>query len=414
MSRKRQRAIITQDSQELISQADEADEDLVGMEQAIIGGDRSTAGIRLKGTIMPAKPGIYKGGFNIRERVLSRLADQIAVPVDINLLQTDLNIVQDAGGYQMVFDSQVYLVRTVTGSTNLGLDTWTTNSNPVMITAKKNIFQKIYNKLGTDAPQYTNNAVNSTSHAETTMPGLYVSNYVNTKTLNNTGSNTIVLELWDFLCIEDTSLSPCQAWAKDLYAGNYGSDFPGTQLTPTTEAAMNKSWGDPGVRPKQKRDKTLFDFWKCIRITRYLVRSGQSIHHVTTIPSTEISHTKLYGYGNDGSNVEAHVYLSSLSIETMAFAIGELCFDETSGSQAICSSSVFLQGRGSIELTARTLPRVRTRYNFNSDYSLSDNTSRMAYYPSIPTANQAVLSQAQPGQYIDVQNFDTADLNTVL
>lgn len=402
-SRKRQRAIISQDDRALALQADDAEMDLVGLENELIGGDRSTAGVRIKGSTMPKNPGVFKGGFKVKDRVISRLADSLAPAVDFTLVENDIDAKTTAGGFQLVWDNAVTLTR----NTTTGLDSFTAVQKLGMETTQKQIFQKAYRKIGNDVNAYSVIAVESTNVNETHMPSLYVSNYINTKTFNNLGTNTIVIELWDMLCTEDTSLSPCQAWAKDLYEGGYGSTTPGTAvLDPVTVAAMRKSWGDPGVRPMAKRDKTLHDFWKTLRVTRYLVRSGQTIHHTTSLPQTELSHTKLYGYNNTGSAVETHTYLKDMSIVTMGFALGELCYDERAGSQQISTSSVFIQGRSIIEFTARTLPRTRQRYAIMTDYSFIDYATRMKHFPSIATIDQKILSQQQPGAEIDVQDMD--------
>jgi len=406
MSRKRQRAIISQDETQFATEADDAEMDLVGETQAIIGGDRSSAAIRIKASPMPSKPGIYKGGFNIKDRVLSRLASNISPPVDFTLVQNDFDGKSNSGGWQLVFDSVQQLTRTTTGTTDLGLDSWTASAQKSQDTAEISIFRSAYRKLGNDVNSYTVAAVESTNVNETQLPSLFVSNYVNNKIYNNLGTNTIVLELWDMMCTEDTSMSPCQAWSKDLYVGGYGSTFNGTTITPTTTVAMRKSWGDPGVRPRVKRDKTLFDLWKTLRCTRYLMRPGQTVSHVTSLPNTEITHTKLYGYSQDGTATENHKFIKDLSVCTMGFAIGELCYNEALNSQQISTSSVFLQGRSTIEFTGRTLPRLRERYTLMTDYAFASATSRMTYYPSIPTIDQKYLSQAQPGVEVDVDDVD--------
>jgi len=409
-SRKRQRAIISQDEPDFRSQADEADSDLVGMEQAIIGGDRSTAGIRIKGSKMPPRPGIYKGKTDLKNTVLSRIANSIAPVVDVTLIEPDFGIKQAAGGYQMVFDAEQYFVRTTTGTTNLGLDTLTALDNKVMHTATISMFRNIYRKIGTDVNAYTVSAVESTDVDQKQSPSLFISGFTNTKTFNNLGTNTIVLELWDMICKNDTDMSPVQCWSKDLYAGNYGSAMPGASITPSTTVASRRSWADPGVRPNKRTDKVLFESWDTLRITRYLIRSGQTIHHVTTLPSTEISQMKLYPYNNSGGAVETHDYLPHLSVQTMGFAIGELAFDETSSSQKIACSSVFLEGRGKWEFKARTLPRTRQRYNLMTNLAFESATSRMDYYPSIPTVDQKLLPQTG-GIPIDVIDQDAANLD---
>lgn len=406
MSRKRQRAILTQDESSLAREADEADADLVGYTNALIGGDRSTAGVRIKQSKFPSKPGIYKGGFNIKDRVLSRVADSIATPVDFQCVQNDFNAKSGSGGWQLIFDPKCWLSR----STTTGEDSLTLTSSHGMNTTEYSTFKKVYRKLGTDVPQFTYTAVESTDENQTQMPSLYISNFKSSKTFNNVGPNTIVLELYDMMCTQDTDESPLECWFKDLLNGNYSGAFVGSSIAPSTTAAMNVSWGDPGVRPKPSRDKTLHSFWKTLAITRYLVRSGQSITHTVTLPNTEISHTKLYPYDEEGAENQAISFSKDLSICTMGFGIGEMCFDEDSGSQQMSTSSVFLQGRATMEFTARTLPRVKQRYCCLTNFALESATNRLTYFPALATDKQAILSQQTPGTVIKVEDFDIKNL----
>lgn len=410
-ARKRQRAIISQEETTFRTEADEAEEDLVGLENSILGGDRSTAGTRLKSSKFPKSPGVYKGKKNITDLILKRAAGQLAPTVDFTLIEPDFDIKQAAGGYQMVFDAEHYIVRTVTGTTNLGMDTLTTLGNKLMHTAHIKMFRNAYRKIGTDVGAGWGAVdIETTNSNENQAPSLFVSGFVNTKTLNNLGTNTVVVELWDMICIKDTDMAPLSAWNHDLYNGNYGSEFSGAVVTPNT-AAADRSWGDPGVRPNKRTDKILFQHWDTMRITRYILRPGQTIHHIVALPSTELSQNTLYAWNSSGNDTITHDYVRNISCETLGFAIGELCFDETASSQKIACSSVYLQGRSKWEFKARSLPRLRSRFNCTTDMNFANPTNRLSFYPSIPNVDQKILSQTT-GLPLDVTDQDAANLDT--
>jgi len=394
------------------TQATEAEDDLVGAEQDALGlGDRNTNGVMTKTTRMPKKVGAFRGTKLSLALKTERFLSRIMPKAKWTLIWNDLNINSALGGSQMVFDSKNYLSRASTA-----LDTYNAQDNQIMtitsMTMFRNIYQKMLNNANYSIDQsgagVTVNTIVPSAFTENSLPGLFISGFETTKIFTNVGTNTIVLELWDMKCSNDTDMSPINAWTKDLDSdyGPYG--MYKNNIAPLNSGSMG-IMGDPGYRPNMNRDKILKEHWECIRKQRYLLRAGQSIHHKVKLPSTELSHTQLYGAAHQGGTTETMTYKDSISLETLAFCMGEIAYDATVGSQKIAPSSIYLQGRCTWELSAQVAYKGRKSFDLVALYPGIDDTSgfRSEYYPTITNANQRIVSQNVVPTPIEVKNLDT-------
>lgn len=401
--RKRNRALITQDEPAFNRQAATAETDLVGDEQLLLDGDRNTSGVKTRSSPWPGVVGAFRGKAVDNDYIIKQICKSIAPPVRYKLFLNDFKVNQNIGGHQMVWDSERTLSRSSTAGGTLGDDSWVSAFNRTMDITSMTTFRNVYRKMaeGASLRLAQQTTITTTDVTETALPGLTLTGYTTSKLFTNTGTNTIVVELWDCLCSEDTDLSPCMAWAEDIGAKFGPIGLQNSNTINPLNSESTRSWGDPGVRPHGKLDKNFYTFWEPIRKTRYLLRAGQTITHMVTLPSTTLSHNQLYQVNADGTAAESFAYKRNVSINMMGFALGEICYNTAAGHQVMGTSSVYLTGRGNWDFTARSAPYTRTEFSLLGAWRLeTDIANKSELFPQIANNLQGIIGQPVSEQFV--------------
>ncbi len=110
--------------------------------------------------------------------------------------------------------------------------------------------------------------------------------------------------------------------------GNYGLGLMVRNETlPTTDMTLDIT--DPGRRPSKGLNKSLFQKYKEVKTTKYVIEAGATITHTCYIPGFKITHENLF---NLEDNAEGN-FIKDLTISNMIYIMGEHCYDNTAAIQ---------------------------------------------------------------------------------
>lgn len=253
-----------------------------------------------------------------------------------------------------------------------------------------------------DTPTQPNNTYSGSMH---------IRNFEKEYIFTNTQTNSVWVEIWDMLCIEDTDKGPLWFWAVDqssqntqdpIWANN--TDDNSSAATPYVNYRANIA--TPGMRP-DKFDKNFHTKWKCLRKDKYLLPPGTTIKWFIKGDFT-ISGQKLYRK-YDSQPSQSFLYLAHCTRMPLIFTCGQPGIIQTNtntppniGGFAPSAAKWLCQlAQGA---TYRSIPIYKSFYEIYTNWY--NNTTQVATGSLDPTAYSG-LTNAQVRLAITADNLET-------